>query len=108
MDAIKYTEYRNILLCMGIGVFISLSGYAESWTNTAGHAVSAELVSRKGDVLTFRQQNGSKFTMSYRALSAACQASVDKKFPLVKLNHDEVVKQRQEKRLKQLEKQQGQ
>jgi uncharacterized protein GlcG (DUF336 family) len=80
-----------------------ISVQAESWTNAAGHAVSAELVSRKGDVLTMKRENGSTFTIHYKALSKACQKTVDKKLPVVQLSHEDVVKMREEQRMKLLE-----
>lgn len=87
-----------------IPILLTVAGaYAESWTNAAGHSVEAVLVARKGNVLTMKRENGSTFTIHVKALSKAGQALADKKIPPKdKLSHEEVVAQRNKKRMQQL------
>ena len=81
---------------------------AESWTNAAGHSVEAELVGRKGDLLTMKRADGSSFTIRSRALSEKSRAAADKKMPPEsKPTHAEVVEKRQVQRLKALEEEQS-
>ena len=83
-------------------LFLAIAPWAvsELWTNAAGHSIEAELVSRKGDLLTMKRKDGSTFTIHIQALSEACRKKVDEKFPERQLTHEEVVKQRREQRLR--------
>ncbi len=82
----------------------ALTLHAETWTNVTGHAIQAELVARKGDVLTLKRADGSSFKISAKALSEASRLQADKKFPPEKkLSHDERVEKFRKQRLEQLE-----
>ena len=84
-------------------LFSACGSFAESWTNSAGHAVEAELISRKVDMLTMKRSDGTTFSIHLKALSKACQANANKKIPQEqKVTHNEIVKQRQEQRMRQL------
>jgi len=90
-----------------ISCFILLAGMAcaDSWTNAASHSIEADLVGRKGNVLTMKRTDGSMFTISSKALSEASRITANRKCPTVpKLTYKEVVAQRQQQRIKMLEK----
>ena len=85
-------------------LFLASSLFAEPWINTAGHSIDAKLIGRKGDVLTLKKPNGTRFTLHRSALSAASQLRADQLFPAPRQpTHDDVVQQRQKERLRQLE-----
>ncbi|MDF7807661.1 hypothetical protein P4E94_09455 [Pontiellaceae bacterium B12219] len=76
-------------------LFISISVTAESWTNSAGHAVSATLVFREGNELTFQRADQSVFKMNLKALSSDCQKRVNQRMPLPPSKTKQAQQQRQ-------------
>ena len=98
----KHLKFTILILFVWGGLAV-----AESWTNVAGHSIEAELVSRKGDSLTMKRENGSTFMISIKSLSKESQNAADEKLPpKPALTHDERVLQRNEQRLKQLSEEQ--
>lgn len=93
------------LCCFILMFFVGAVAGAETWTNAVGHAIEAELVSRNGDQLTLKKPDGQAFKIHYKALSKESRDAVDKQFPVKKQTHAEIVKQRTEQRLRQLESQ---
>ncbi|MDF7798356.1 hypothetical protein P4C99_02715 [Pontiellaceae bacterium B1224] len=93
---------RWIILFFAIATAMSVS--AESWTNAAGHSVEAKMIARKGDVLTMKRADGSSFTINMNGLSKKCQSTVKARFPEPKKTHEDIVRERNQLRLEQLDK----
>lgn len=89
-------------LIIYFSLLLTMTVYSESWTNAAGHSVEAELVARKGNVLTMKRADGSLFKINLNGLSKKCRITVKEKFPEPKKSHGEIVLERNEKRLEQL------
>ena len=90
-------------VCLLLSLLMAPLLFAESWTNTVGHGIDAELVGRKGDVLTMKKTDGSTFTIHFAALAKGSQTRVEELFPVGKPpTHDDVVQQRQKERIRQL------
>lgn len=82
---------RSILLFLTLGVMV----HAETWTNTAGHAMSAALVGIDGEQAEFTTADGTTFTLHLKALSEKDQVRAQKRFPLpIPLTAEEKVQQR--------------
>lgn len=89
-------------LIIYFSLLVTMSVYSDSWTNAAGHSVEAELVARKGRVLTMKRADGSIFKINLNGLSPKCQITVKEKFPEPKKTHGEIVHERNQTRLEQL------
>lgn len=54
-----------------------LSAEVSTWTNLDGQAMQAEFLARKGDYVSFRKQDGSRYLYPYAKLSEADRTRVD-------------------------------
>lgn len=54
-----------------------LSAEVSTWTNMDGQAMQAEFLARKGDYVSFRKDDGSRYLYPYAKLSEADRARVD-------------------------------
>lgn len=54
-----------------------LSAEMSTWTNLDGQAMQAEFLARKGDYVSFRKDDGSRYLIPYAKLSEADRARVD-------------------------------
>jgi nucleoredoxin len=50
---------------------------AESWTNLDGQKMEAEFIARKGDYVSFKKNDGSRYLYPYEKLTSADKARVD-------------------------------
>lgn len=70
---------KSALLLAAIAALFSLPGHAavETWTNLDGQRMQAEFLGRKGDYVSFKKDDGSRYLYPYAKLGEADRARVD-------------------------------
>ena len=63
---------------LGAALLLASAGAARAdvWTNAAGHAIEAALISADGNAATFKRGDGTRFTMALASLSPASRRQV--------------------------------
>lgn len=67
---------RTCIACAALALFCREALRAESWTNSAGHAIEAKLVSSRDSTAVFELPDGKTMTVPLASLSVADQARV--------------------------------
>ncbi len=72
------TTLRPLALAVLLAGFVSASSAAiESWTNLDGQKMQAEFLGRKGDYVSFKKEDGTRYLYPYAKLDAGDRARID-------------------------------
>jgi nucleoredoxin len=71
------TRLISRALLLAILASSSLPAAVEKWTNLDGQTMQAEFIGRKGDYVSFKKEDGTRYLYPYAKLNTADQARVD-------------------------------
>ncbi len=67
----------SLFLAAALGAASTLHAKLDTWTNLDGQSMQAEFLGRRGDYVSFRKDDGSRYLYPYAKLSEADRARVD-------------------------------